>query len=250
MLTKFTLTRLVAVSTIVFLSTAGVAPQAFAQEEEVVSEVSTAEGIVGDIEKHRRAPVILSSTITGTNVVKILVDSYIPNEELRPYPIQFDFFINRQLFASQVRSIQQPGAIGVDIGSDVAVPPFDYTVIARVLHPSRTFTSVLTGTVTKSEAQSFASCTVETDSETLTASPADGTISSDSQLSLTYNGSHGSTTREVTLTGSIVGTTFSGTLKVTGLLEATAVSGTVVAGTRSPLDDLTAEGGGATVSCK
>jgi hypothetical protein len=250
MLSKFTPTRYLAVSTIIALTSLAQLPVTVAQESEIVSDVSTGEGIVGDIEKHRRAPVILSSTVSGTDVVKILVDSYVPNEEMRPYPIQFDFFINRQLFASQIRSVQQPGAIGVDIGTDVAVPPFDYTVIARVLHPSRTFTSVLTGTVAKSEAQNFASCTVEVDDQSFAASPVEGSISSEGALNLTFNGSNGTSTREITVTGSVVGTTFAGTVKVSGVLDATPVNGTVVSGERSPLDDLSAEGSGVTVSCK
>lgn len=123
---------------------------------------NTGEGVSGDIDKQRRSPTVTISTITGSGAVKILVDAYVADPEFKKYPIQFDFFINRRLFSSQIRSTELPGPIGVDVGSDVATLPFNYTVVAKVLHPNREFTSVLNGAVFASNLSRLLDCTLTT----------------------------------------------------------------------------------------
>ena len=115
-------------------------------------------GIVGDMDKKYRDPVLTVSTVVESGNVKILADAVVDNKEFIPYPLQFDFFINRKFFTSQLRSNELPGPIGIDVGSDIATPPFNYTVIARVLHPNREFTTVLNGSVFSSNLTSTFNC--------------------------------------------------------------------------------------------
>lgn len=103
----------------------------------------SAEGIAGDIDKKRRSPVVGARNINESGGVKIVVDAYIPNEDYQKYPIQLDFYIDRRLFSSQIRSPEISGPLGIDVGPDIASLPFNYVIVARTLHPNREFTTVL-----------------------------------------------------------------------------------------------------------
>lgn len=120
-----------------------------------------AQGVLGDTDSKHRSPELRVRPEVLEDRVRLLADAYVPHGELEDHPIQFDFFINRKLFASQVKSTTLPGAVGVDIGPDVAVPPFNYTVVAKVIHPNRTFTTMIEGAVRSAEpsSQIFESCT-------------------------------------------------------------------------------------------
>ena len=122
----------------------------------------TGEGVSGDVDKKRRSPTVSISTHNNGGSVKILVDAYIADPEFKHYPIQFDFYVNRRFFTSQIRSNELPGPIGVDIGSNTAVTPFNYTVIARTLHPNREFTTVINGAVFSSNLARIFDCTLTT----------------------------------------------------------------------------------------
>ncbi len=131
------------------------ASQASAEGERLV-----AQGVAGDMDAHNRSPVLTVSTEINENNVKILADAFQQHPEYRQYPIRFDFYIDRKLFSTQLRSPELPGAVGVDIGPDIAVPPFNYAVVAEVVHPNRNFTSVIQGAVfTTALAQTF-DCTL------------------------------------------------------------------------------------------
>ena len=120
----------------------------------------TSEGVAGYADKGRRNPVVSVSVERGDKRVTLLADAYVPNTEFAEYPIQFDFFVNRKLFATQIRSKALPGPIGVDIGTDVASPPFNYTVVGKVLHPNREFTTVLEGAVYATNLTAVLDCTL------------------------------------------------------------------------------------------
>ena len=119
---------------------------------------NTTEGISGDIDSKRRSPVLSVTVSRDSSAVKLLTDAHVPNPDYQKYPIKFDFFVNRKLFATQIRSTELPGAVGVDIGSDVALTPFNYSVVATVLHPNREFTTVLNGAVFGSNLIATLSC--------------------------------------------------------------------------------------------
>ena len=118
------------------------------------------EGISGDVDKHHRAPFLSVRTLLVDTGVKILADGESPNQDYKKYPVRFDFFVNRRLFSSQLRSPELPGAVGVDIGSDIATTPFNYTVVATVLHPNRSFTSVIQGAVYGTQLGATLKCTL------------------------------------------------------------------------------------------
>ncbi len=126
-------------------------------------------GIAGKMDKADRTPDLGVTVNRFSGRVQILADAHIPHTEYQLYPLQFDFFINRRLFSSQYRSPTLPGPVGVDIASDVAVPPFNYTVVAKVLTPDgRPFTSVLEGAVFNSNLVATLDCTLTTSTDTYT----------------------------------------------------------------------------------
>lgn len=114
--------------------------------------VNTTEGVSGFLDKKRRAPSLSVGVNRGTsNGVKLLADAYVANEEYTEYPIKFEFFVNRSLVATQIRSKELPGPVGIDVDVKKNPFPFNYSVIATVLGPNRTFTTVLNGAVFSSD---------------------------------------------------------------------------------------------------
>lgn len=111
------------------------------------SNVLIMEGIGGDVDRGNRNPTLSVEVKRVGQGVKILADATVGNEGYAHYPVKFEFFVNRKLFATQIRTQALPGAVGVDIGPDIAVPPFNYTAIATLLHPNRQFTTVIEGSV-------------------------------------------------------------------------------------------------------
>jgi hypothetical protein len=114
----------------------------------------TTEGISGDVDKKRRGPVVSVGTdytkgngSAGSEKARILVDAFIPNGEYQKYPIRFDFYVNRQFFTSQLRSTELPGPVGIEVPSERAKVPFNYSVVATLLHPNREFTTILHGAI-------------------------------------------------------------------------------------------------------
>lgn len=128
----------------------------------VSAEVLTYEGVSGDGDKGRRGPVLSVSHSVDSNGATILVDAYTPSSEFTKYPIRFDFFVNRSLYASQLRSTEQPGPIGVTVPASVAQVPFNFAIIATVLHPNRLYTTVAEGRVFTSNLSTTLRCTLNT----------------------------------------------------------------------------------------
>jgi hypothetical protein len=122
--------------------------------------VLVSEGIGGDIDKHRRGPVLSVGIKRAPAVVKLLVDTSIQNEQYADYPIQLDYYVNRMHFTSQIRSKALPGPLGIDVGSDYTAPPFNYTVVAKLLHPNREFTTVIEGAVFELDLAATLDCTL------------------------------------------------------------------------------------------
>jgi hypothetical protein len=109
--------------------------------------VLSAEGIGIHVDRDRRAPVITLTTPKRDKGYSLLIDAYLPNKEYAKFPIQFQIFVNGQMVATQVRSPELPRAIGFDVTPDIAEAPFNYTIVATVLYPNRSFTSVAQGAV-------------------------------------------------------------------------------------------------------
>lgn len=243
---------------------------AHAQSPETVT--NTVEGISGDIDRHHRAPLISvglvpqGATSTAASAFKILVAATIPNKTYARYPIRVDYFVNRRLVATQLQSEELPGPLGIDVDSTIAVPPFNYSVVATLLHPNRQFTTVLYGAAFGTTIQGKLDCTL-----TLSDSAGNDTAfvandvqpaqSSDAGFSLNFEGKDEAAKEEaraegtISLTAAASGSTektASATLKITrsGTVTEVSVTGTAQfnGGTVSQLE-LASSDQSTTVSC-
>jgi hypothetical protein len=125
-------------------------------------QIVTFEGVSEDIDDKRRSPSVSYSTSIGDTSSTILVDAYIPNKDFEKYPIKFDFFIAGKLFESQVRSSELPRPIGIEVPFKTAGIPYNFSIVATLLHPNRQFSSVVHATVEKSVATPTPSATPQT----------------------------------------------------------------------------------------
>lgn len=176
--------------------------------------VNTTEGIGGYTDAKQRNPVLSVRTqnVFEPRHVKIMADAYVPDGEFSEYPMRFDFFVNRKLFSSQFRSKELPGAVGVDVGTDVAEPPFNYTVIATVLHPNKNFTTILNGAVFATNLRARLDCVLEIaggadESAEYEASQVEILQAGDNLISLSFTGkdSSGENSAQVQATLTISG---------------------------------------------
>lgn len=108
---------------------------------------NTTKGVAGFMDKDNRAPTITLSTSTDGENTKILVDTTVPNSDLDRYPIEVKYFINGNFYTSQIRTNELPKPLGIDIGPDVAQIPFNYSIVASILHPNRRFSSLAQGAI-------------------------------------------------------------------------------------------------------
>ncbi len=127
---------------------------------EVSSDVLVGEGISGYMDRKHRNPIVSSRTVSRPGSVEILADAYIQNGDFDDAPIQFQFFVNRTLLKTQLRSVELPGAVGVTVTPDVATAPFNYSIVATTLHPNRTFTTVIHGAVFPTDLVATFDCTL------------------------------------------------------------------------------------------
>lgn len=112
----------------------------------------SSEGILGDVDDGRRAPVITYSTEVAADQssAKILADTQIINEEYRRFPIAVDFYVNGKLFSRQYRSVEFPAPLGIDVPQEMAAVPFNFAIVATLMHTNRQFVSVVQGVLTAS----------------------------------------------------------------------------------------------------
>lgn len=105
-------------------------------------------GISGHEDRKHRSPVIVAgATLNGENI-KILVDAYQRHPDLQLFPMQFDIFFNGRLYSSQLRSIEQPTPIGVDISTTMFPLPLNFSIVAKTLVPQGDYyTSILYATL-------------------------------------------------------------------------------------------------------
>ncbi len=172
------------------------------------AETNTVEGISGDIDKKRRGPSLSVNAFAEGSGAKILADAYVPNKEFAEYPIRFDFYINRRLFSSQIRTKELPGAVGVDVGSDIASIPFNYSVVATLLHPNRQFITTAYGVVYSSNLVGTLDCTLSVldaagDSADFSALEVKTVQSGNDTLSINFIAENSSDDTEVNVTSSL-----------------------------------------------
>lgn len=147
------------------------------------------EGISGTVDAKRRSPVISFSTVRAAEGVKILVDAYMPNGDYEQYPIRFDLYVNRHLLVSQIRSRELPGPIGATVPPSVATPPFNFSIVATLVHPNRQFSSVAQGAIYPVDLTGTFSCKITvaegTGTSSFETSEAKATQSAPNRMTLT-----------------------------------------------------------------
>lgn len=214
------------------------------------------EGAGGTIDKKRRSPVIGLDTERTASEVKILVDAYIPNEEYRAYPIRFEIFVNRHLLVSQIRSPELPGAIGVTVPPTIAAPPFNYSIVATVIHPNRQFSSVAQGAVYPVDLSGTLSCEVKTTNQgendsvqTLEFPRATASQSAPNRMRIALAGPHDTEAQRVAEL-ELSGTTVLGSLS-DGVGGTSSISGSLVidGAQRVQSLDVSGSGGLPSLSC-
>ena len=230
----------------------------YTQKSHAQQSLST-EGIVGDVDQGRRAPVLTFSVEVASDLssAKILADTQVINEDYRKFPIIVDFFVNGRLFSRQFRSAELPASLGIDVPREMAPIPFNYSIVATLQHTNRQYVTIAQGAVTEDMASisDKLSCTLSRTSDSLNiegeisntvsenklkASFGEGTTAT---LDLSYTTVADSTTADVSGTVKIVDTTGTETsVNVTGTSEAAA-------NTVSSLD-LSSEGEDLTVNCE
>lgn len=128
-----------------------------------VPEINNAlhfEGVGNEVDKDHRNPILSVGIKRGTGVVSILADAVVQHDDFAEAPIQFDFFVNRKLFSSQIRSKALNGPVGVEVKTEDAAMPFNYSVMAKVIHPNRQFTSLIEGAVFPHEFNATLNCSL------------------------------------------------------------------------------------------
>jgi hypothetical protein len=226
---------------------ASIEPTASPTPPETTSVTLTTEGVSGDMDKKRRSPSISATSVVGGENVKVLVDAYVPAAEYQKYPIQFDFYVNRHFFTSLIRSPELTGAIGIEVPPSVAVPPFNYMIVAKVLHPNRVFTSTLVAAVFAHNLSAQLNCTLTLDAaneetkDEFSAEEVQTTQSENSKVTLAFNGqpTEGDevpVSADLTLTD----TALSGTVSFTrdGVKTTLNMSGDATFGTGGSLSEL------------
>lgn len=177
------------------------------------------EGISGTVDAKRRSPVVSFGTVRGPDGVKILIDAYLPNGDYEQYPIRFDLYVNRHLLVSQIRSRELPGPIGATVPPTVATPPFNFSIVATLLHPNRQFSSVAQGAIYPVELAGTFSCKITvadgTETVTLNTSEAKASQSAPDRMTLSlpkplFGDSEGKQSFSADLT--VTGLTLAGTI--------------------------------------
>ena len=224
--------------------------------------VLVSDGIVGFRDKKGRGP-ILSVRIEqpskeGENP-KILADAVVNHKEMKVYPIKFEFYVNRHLVTTQIRSPELPGPVGYEVPPSVATTPFNYAVVATLLYPNRSFSSAVYGAVFAQEiAGNLKSCTLtlanpSTDggssSQTYSANTITVTQQSNDAFSVSFTTStlsDGSSASDVEASSSLVldGKKISGSLTATrdGVKERFSLEGSATLSDSDALESFDAKG--------
>jgi hypothetical protein len=202
------------------------AVSSFAQDSTEVAAggtVLTSEGIAGSVDKKHRNPLLSVETIVQTGNVKILVDASIPSKDYQKYPIRFDFFVNRSFVTSQIRSPELPGPVGIDVAPSIATPPFNYSVVATVLHPNRQFVTVINAAAFESNLSATFDCTLtvenaEEETAIYSASGVSTTQAGDNSFNISFTDAKDEaeeTSASLSGTVNLTGTSASSSLEVT-----------------------------------
>lgn len=104
----------------------------------------TTAGVANYADKKGRNPTLTVQQSHRPGVVSLLVNAAATGD-FEKFPIQVDIFVNGTLFTSQIVSPTLPIPLGVDVPEARAALPFNFTVVAKIIHPNSVYTSALEG---------------------------------------------------------------------------------------------------------
>lgn len=202
-----------------------------------LAQVLTSMGVAGEMDSKGRNPQLSVRPEVSADNVKILVDAAISDRTLVKFPVRFDFFVNRGFFTSQIRSPELPGPIGIDVPSSIASVPFNYTVIASIVHPNRKFTTLINGAVFSGSLFGNLDCSLTLNSTSedpidLSNSSVDSGQSSNNNFTLNFTGTDSDDGSEASISSSFnvnSDDSISGNITVVrdGLTQSFQTSGTI-----------------------
>lgn len=112
-----------------------------------IAETLTNEGVQGEVDKERRGPVVTVEPIRETGQVRILADAYTSFKDYEAYPMKFEFYVNRELKLTQIRSKELSGPVGITIPESMATVPFNYGVVVTLLSANKSYSTFIAGAV-------------------------------------------------------------------------------------------------------
>ena len=219
------------------------------------------QGVGGKVDPDHLGPILSVSATYADGVTKILADAVVNDEKYKSFPIQFDFYVNRNLVASQIRSTELPGPIGLDVPASTATPPLNYAVIAKMLTPDRIYNTAIYGAVKESDSGSTTlDCTITSDAnDDSLATPYVANAVSTSRVdattfSISFEGSSVEAGTSAKVSGNVAttSTTASGTIsiEIDSIEETVAMSGTASStGDSLTAVDLSSVDGAYTLKC-
>ncbi len=196
----------------------------------------TVMGVAGEDDSQSRGPLLSASTENIGGATEIQVEVTQRNREYQQYPIRVEFYVNRRLVSKQVRSAELPGPLGVTVSHDTTSLPFNYTVIAEVIHPEGTnFPTILNAAVFSSDLRGRLDCTLSLVGETNSEFVENGVSiqqTGNETLRISFNGSGISSDDKASFsfTGNATGGTLSGSGSTTinsGVSQANNLTGTI-----------------------
>lgn len=105
------------------------------------------EGVAGQTDTKDRTPVVSVGSVVKDGSVVLLLNAYVRDEDTKIYPTKFEVFVANKLVASLLKPAEQVDPLVVPIDPKIATAPLNYTVHAQIIHPSRTFSTVSSGTI-------------------------------------------------------------------------------------------------------
>lgn len=173
--------------------------------------IATTEGISGDVDVHDRNPILSFGKDVFADSTRILVDAMVKNGDYSKYPIRFDFYVNGNLLLSQFRSQELPVPVGITLSKTEYPLPYNYTIVATLVTPNRTFSTTAYGSMTASDVSASLPCTVTINDVDY---GADSVTAGAGTFSFNAEGDGG--TKEISVTLTIDGAAATGTVTVTG----------------------------------
>ena len=191
-------------------------------------------GISGDTDLKDRSPLLTYTKDVTSTQSKISASATVVNDGYKKYPIRYDFYINGELFSSQVTSTELPLTPTITLDRTDHPLPYNYTIVATLITPNRTISTTSYGSVVESEVGIPRACTLtSTDSSLPSPSYTASSVSfsgDSTKLNTTFTGvaSDGNGDKDFTVTLTISnGTTATGTISISALKTDASVSGTV-----------------------